>query len=158
VEPVTFGEPTGSRHREVSATVSDHRRQGGNVVTIQPDASVADLSRCSEHNVGRSWCRRTAHDHGHRLGRDVVHSLSHGPDALQRPVASIMTSTVFCAPPEAHVDELMHLMTEKRVRHIPVTDPEGILMGIVSIGDVVKSRLSELEGERQALLEYITKG
>ena len=53
---------------------------------------------------------------------------------------------------------LMHLMTEKRVRHIPVTDPEGILMGIVSIGDVVKSRLSELEGERQALLEYITKG
>lgn len=52
----------------------------------------------------------------------------------------------------------MHVMTEKRVRHIPVTDPEGILLGIVSIGDVVKSRLGELEGERQALLEYITKG
>ncbi|MBK9738536.1 MAG: CBS domain-containing protein [Actinobacteria bacterium] len=134
--------------------------KGGNVVTIQPDASVADLvAMLAEHNVGAlvvSADGRTIT--GIVSERDVVHSLSHGPDALQRPVASIMTSTVFCAPPEAHVDELMHLMTEKRVRHIPVTDPEGILMGIVSIGDVVKSRLSELEGERQALLEYITKG
>ena len=90
--------------------------KGGNVVTIQPDASVADLvAMLAEHNVGAlgvSADGRTIT--GIVSERDVVHSLSHGPDVLQRPVASIMTSTVFCAPPEAHVDELMHLMTEKR--------------------------------------------
>ncbi len=84
--------------------------------------------------------------------------MTHGGEALTRPVASIMTTHVFCAPPEAHIDELMHVMTEKRVRHIPVTDADGVLLGIVSIGDVVKSRLGELEGERAALLEYITRG
>ncbi len=134
--------------------------KGATVVTIQPDATVADLiAMLAEHNVGAlvvSADGRTIT--GIVSERDVVHTLSHGPEALQRPVASIMTTHVFCAPPEAHVEELMHVMTEKRVRHIPVTDPEGILLGIVSIGDVVKSRLGELEGERQALLEYITKG
>jgi CBS domain-containing protein len=134
--------------------------KGGAVVTIQPDATVADLvAMLAEHNVGAlvvSADGRTIT--GIVSERDVVRAVAHGPEALARPIASIMTSHVFCAPPEAHVDELMHLMTEKRVRHIPVTDPLGVLLGIVSIGDVVKSRLGELEGERAALLEYITKG
>ena len=133
--------------------------KGVSVVTIQPDATVADLvAMLAEHNIGAlvvSADGRTIT--GIVSERDVVHALSHGPEALTRPVASIMTSHVFCAPPEAHTDELMHLMTEKRVRHIPVTDTDGVLLGIVSIGDVVKSRLGELEGERAALLEYITK-
>ena len=134
--------------------------KGGSVVTIQPDARVADLvAMLAEHNVGAlvvSADGRTIT--GIVSERDVVRALTHGAEALERPVASIMTSHVFCAPPEAHVDELMILMTDKRVRHIPVTDPLGVLLGIVSIGDVVKSRLGELEGERAALLEYITKG
>lgn len=134
--------------------------KGGSVFTIQPDARVADLvAMLAEHNVGAvvvSADGRTIT--GIVSERDVVRALAHGSEALERLVASIMTSHVFCAPPEAHVDELMVLMTDKRVRHIPVTDPLGILLGIVSIGDVVKSRLGELEGERAALLEYITKG
>jgi CBS domain-containing protein len=134
--------------------------KGGAVVTIQPDARVADLvAMLAEHNVGAvvvSADGRTIT--GIVSERDVVRALTRGAEALDRPVASIMTTHVFCAPPDAHVDELMHLMTEKRVRHIPVTDPLGVLVGIVSIGDVVKSRLGELEGERSALLEYITKG
>ena len=134
--------------------------KGGSVVTIQPDARVSDLvALLSEHNVGAlvvSADGRTIT--GIVSERDVVRALSRGAESLDRPVASIMTTHVFCAPPESHVDELMHLMTEKRVRHIPVTDPLGVLLGIVSIGDVVKSRLGELEGERAALLEYITKG
>jgi CBS domain-containing protein len=69
-----------------------------------------------------------------------------------------MTSHVYCAPPESNVHDLMQVMTDKRVRHIPVTDADGALIGIVSIGDVVKSRLGELEGERAALVDYITKG
>jgi len=134
--------------------------KGGAVVTIQPDAAVADLiAMLAEHNVGAlvvSVDGRTIT--GIVSERDVVHALTHGAESLARPVASIMTTHVFCAPPEAHIDELMHLMTQKRVRHIPVTDPDGVLLGIVSIGDVVKSRLGELEGERAALLDYITKG
>jgi len=51
----------------------------------------------------------------------------------------------------------MQVMTEKRVRHIPVVDEDGALIGIVSIGDIVKTRLEELEGERAALMEYITQ-
>lgn len=134
--------------------------KGGFVATIQPDASVADLvAMLAEHSVGAlvvSADGRTIT--GIVSERDVVRAMTHGAEALERPVASIMTTHVFCAPPEAHIDDLMHLMTEKRVRHIPVTDPDGVLLGIVSIGDVVKSRLGELEGERAALLEYITKG
>lgn len=134
--------------------------KGDFVATIQPDASVADLvAMLAEHSVGAlivSADGRTIT--GIVSERDVVRAIAHGPEALARPVAAIMTSQVFCAPPEAHVDELMHVMTDKRVRHIPVTDPDGILLGIVSIGDVVKSRLGELEGERAALMEYITRG
>jgi len=134
--------------------------KGGFVATIQPDATVGDLvAMLAEHGVGAlvvSADGRTIT--GIVSERDVVRAMTHGPEALSRPVAAIMTTHVFCAPPEAHIDELMHVMTDKRVRHIPVTDPDGALLGIVSIGDVVKSRLGELEGERMALLEYITKG
>jgi CBS domain-containing protein len=133
--------------------------KGGTVRTIQPDALVSDLvALLAEHNIGAlvvsSDSRTIA---GIVSERDVVHAMAGGAEALQQPVASIMTTTVFCAPPDAHIEDLMQLMTEKRVRHIPVTDPDGALQGIVSIGDVVKTRLGELEGERQALLEYITQ-
>jgi len=134
--------------------------KGDFVATIQPDATIADLvAMLAEHSVGAlvvSADGRTIT--GIVSERDVVRAMSHGADVLSKPVASIMTTHVFCASPDGHVDELMHLMTEKRVRHIPVTDPDGVLLGIVSIGDVVKSRLGELEGERAALLEYVTRG
>jgi len=134
--------------------------KGDFVATVLPDATVADLiAMLSEHGVGAlvvSADGRTIA--GIVSERDVVRAMAHGPSAFEQPVASIMTKHVFTAPPEAHVEELMHVMTEKRVRHIPVTDPEGLLLGIVSIGDVVKSRLGELEGERAALMEYITRG
>jgi CBS domain-containing protein len=134
--------------------------KGDFVATIQPDATVADLiAMLSEHAVGALVVSAD----GRRITgivseRDVVRALAHGPAVLQHPVATIMTAQVFCASPETHVDELMHLMTDKRVRHVPVTDQEGLLLGIVSIGDVVKSRLGELEGERAALMEYVTRG
>ena len=134
--------------------------KGDFVATIQPDATISDLvAMLAEHSVGAlvvSADGRTIT--GIVSERDVVRAMTHGADVLTRPVASIMTTHVFCASPEGHVDELMHLMTDKRVRHIPVTDSDGVLLGIVSIGDVVKSRLGELEGERAALLEYVTRG
>ena len=134
--------------------------KGGEVMTIQPDAPIADLiATLAAHNVGALVVSTDGKSiNGIVSERDVVHAMAKGRDAFDEPVSSIMTAQVFCAPPDAHIEDLMQLMTDKRVRHIPVTDPDDQLLGIVSIGDVVKSRLGELEGERQAMLEYITKG
>ena len=136
------------------------RQKGTSVVTVEPGDSVQTIvDMLARHRIGAVVVvDRAGGIAGIVSERDVVRAMTHGPESLTRPVAAIMTTHVFCAPPEAHIDELMHVMTEKRVRHIPVTDPDGVLLGIVSIGDVVKSRLGELEGERSALLEYITKG
>lgn len=134
--------------------------KGEFVATITPEQSVAQLAaRLNEHHVGAlvvSSDGRTIA--GIVSERDVVRALAEGPEMLSEPVSSIMTARVFTAPPEAHVDELLHLMTDKRVRHIPVTDADGLLIGIVSIGDVVKTHMEELERERAALVDYITKG
>ncbi|MEI6254173.1 MAG: CBS domain-containing protein [Mycobacteriaceae bacterium] len=90
--------------------------------------------------------------------RDVVRHLhTVGPDLLRRPVADIMSEVVVTCRPEDPVDDLAALMTHNRVRHVPVLD-NGQLVGIVSIGDVVKIRMEELQAERQQLRAYITQG
>jgi CBS domain-containing protein len=134
--------------------------KGNDVVTISPDATVADLvALLSQHRIGALVVSTDGKAiDGIVSERDVVQAIARGAQTLADPVSSIMTATVHCAPPDAHIDDLMALMTERRVRHIPITDADGLLMGIVSIGDIVKVRLGELEGERQAMLEYITKG
>lgn len=134
--------------------------KGGFVATIGPEATVTELiAELAARGVGALVVSADGSTiTGIVSERDVVRAVAAGPEAFSSPVAAIMTTHVFCAPPEAHVDELMHLMTDKRVRHVPITDPDGALLGIVSIGDIVKSRLTELEGERAALLDYITRG
>lgn len=91
--------------------------------------------------------------------RDVVRMLqAHGPGALLLPIREAMTSDVTCTTVDRGVDELMAIMTNQRIRHIPVVDEGGDLRGIISIGDVVKRRLEDLEHERAALIDYITIG
>jgi len=89
--------------------------------------------------------------------RDIVIRIAAGGlDALTSTVGSVMsTDVVTCACGDG-VDRLMELMTERRIRHLPVVDDRGLLAGIVSIGDVVKARLAELELENRALADYIT--
>ena len=142
---------------QLAAILSD---KGRDVLTIHPDASVAGLvAMLAEHSIGALVVSPDGSSiSGIVSERDVVRALTHGAHALDAPVASIMTAQVHCAPPTAGIDELMHLMTERRIRHVPITDDAGSLIGIVSIGDVVKSRLGELEGERAALMDYITRG
>jgi CBS domain-containing protein len=134
--------------------------KGNFVATISPDASVAELvSALAKHHIGAMV---VSVDGEFIIGivseRDIVRALADGPSILEQPVATIMTSTVHVAPPEAHIDELTEMMTERRIRHVPVTDEAGHILGIVSIGDIVKTRLGELETERTALLDYITRG
>ena len=134
--------------------------KGANVLTIHPDASIAGLvAMLAEHGIGAF----VVSDDGIGITgivseRDVVHALARGAHTLEDPVSTIMSTEVFAATPDNSVDELAALMTEHRIRHVPITDEHGNLAGLVSIGDVVKSRLGELEGEREALVDYITKG
>jgi len=126
------------------------------VITIAPDATVRELlALLAEHNVGALIVSvdGTAVD-GIVSERDVVRSLHRDPGVLESPVAGIMTSSVHTCEPSASVDELMALMTEHRFRHVPVVT-DGRLTGIISIGDVVKSRMAELEFERDQLDHYV---
>lgn len=89
--------------------------------------------------------------------RDIVHRVAEaGLSALAGTVGSLMSTDVVTCTAGDGVDRLMELMTERRIRHLPVVDDGGKLAGIVSIGDVVKARLAELELENRALADYIS--
>jgi CBS domain-containing protein len=136
------------------------RNKGAGVVTMPPDATVAELlAGLAENNVGAMVVVGSA---GVIAGivseRDVVRNLhEHGPGVLAMSVAEIMTTTVATCGMDSHVNELTELMTTNRVRHIPVL-VDGRLAGIVSIGDVVKTRMDELKTEQEQLQAYITQG
>jgi CBS domain-containing protein len=134
--------------------------KGSAVVTISPTATVRELVlELTRHKIGALVVSTDGSAiSGIVSERDLVSAFATYPDAYSLPVSTIMTSEVFVAPPDAHVDELMQIMTDRRFRHVPVTDDDGSLIGIVSIGDIVKSRLGELETEKEALLGYITHG
>ena len=122
------------------------------VITIRPDATVRDLiGLLAEHNVGALIVSNdgTTVD-GIVSERDVVRRLNESGDVLGAPVSSIMTAEVRTCEASTLVDELMHVMTEHRIRHVPVLT-DGELTGIISIGDIVKSRIGELEFERDQL-------
>jgi CBS domain-containing protein len=126
------------------------------VVTIAPDATVRDLlALLAEHNVGALI---VSGDGGAVDGivseRDVVRRLHDDEAILDGPVQAIMTSVVQTVAGDESVDSLMATMTEHRIRHVPVVK-EGRLTGIISIGDVVKSRIGELEFERDQLDHYL---
>jgi len=134
------------------------RHKGSAVVTVGPDATVHDLlAALSEHAVGALVVSTDGQQvDGIVSERDVVRRLhDDGADLLNQTVASIMTSDVHTCGPEDLIDDLMRAMTERRIRHIPVV-VDGRLAGIVSIGDIVKFRMDELETERRQLQDYIS--
>ncbi|ORV13989.1 CBS domain-containing protein [Mycobacterium celatum] len=135
------------------------RNKGAAVVTINPEATVTELlAGLARHNIGAMVVVGPDGVVGIVSERDVVRQLhTHGPSVLSRPVSKIMTAVVSTCKKTDTVDAISMLMTENRVRHVPVID-NGKLIGIVSIGDVVKSRMEELEAEQAQLQSYITQG
>ncbi len=133
------------------------RVKGDAVVTVPPSATVRELlATLAEHRIGAVVVSSGAGIAGIVSERDVVRHLhASGEAVLERNVGSIMTTAVVTCRRETPVDELMTTMTERRIRHVPVVDEHGAIVGIVSIGDLVKSRISELEGERDDLVGYI---
>ena len=130
----------------------------GQVVTVSPEASVRDLLRLlAEHNIGALVVSNDGESvDGIVSERDVVRRLasSAGDAVLDGSVSAIMTSDVQTCDPQTPVDELRTLMTERRIRHVPVVS-DGKLTGIISIGDVVKSSLDQLQFERDQLDSYV---
>ena len=126
------------------------------VITIVPDASVRDLlALLSQHNVGAVVVSGDGQAvDGIVSERDVVRRLHEDDGVLDAPVSQIMTSDVRTCEPGTSVDELRVMMTERRIRHVPVVE-DGRLTGIISIGDVVKSSLDQLQFERDQLDSYV---
>lgn len=136
-------------------------RKGADVATIDGSASLADAAaRLRDLGVGALV---VSPDGATIVGivseRDVVRAAAaHGASALGRAVESVMSASVTTCRPTDAVPRLMELMTEHRIRHLPVVDDGGNLCGIVSIGDVVKARLGELEDENRVLADYLHQG
>jgi CBS domain-containing protein len=134
------------------------RVKGGQVVTVTPDSDVGQmLTVLAEHRIGAVV---VSHDgtsvDGIASERDVVRALAErGARVLAEPVTAIRTAEVCTVVPETHLEDVMRIMTERRIRHVPVV-VDGVLRGIISIGDVVKNRIDELETERTALTNYIS--
>jgi CBS domain-containing protein len=132
-------------------------RKGGDVVTIAPTASLsAAVKLLAERRIGALVV--TGPDNrvaGILSERDIVRTLAErGPAALEDNVAAVMTRKVTTATEADTIALIMERMTAGKFRHLPVVD-QGRLVGVISIGDVVKLRLEEIERESEALREYI---
>jgi CBS domain-containing protein len=145
----------GSDHMRVKEVLA---HKGAAVATVGPSATVADVvAALAEHGVGALVVTRD----GRRIEgivseRDIVRGLNRlGADLLDMPVSRIMTSDVHTCCPTDEIRALAVTMTERRFRHMPVA-LDGVLAGIVTLGDVVKSRVDELETEHDHLVEYIS--
>jgi CBS domain-containing protein len=134
------------------------RSKGPLVVTVAPDTTVTQLlAVLAEHRIGAVVVSRDgAAVDGIVSERDIVRALAQRSAAvLSEPVTAIYTADVHTVRPETELEDVARMMTERRIRHAPVT-VGGVLRGIVSIGDVVKTRIGELESERDALTDYIS--
>ncbi|GGK96268.1 histidine kinase [Sphaerisporangium melleum] len=133
------------------------RSKGNTVATVRPQATVTELlAALATHNIGAVVVSEDGETIvGIVSERDVVRRLhQRGPSVLGEPVSAIMTTPVRTCEPHADVDDIRQTMTDHRIRHLPVLDG-GRLAGIVSIGDVVKSAIEELETEKAHLVDYL---
>lgn len=134
------------------------RIKGAHVITVTPGTEVRHLLNVlAEHSIGAVVVSEdgTTVD-GIVSERDVVRALAErGPEVISEPVTAIYTADVVTVDPGSQLEDLMRIMTERRIRHLPVVT-DGALTGIISIGDVVRNRIDELETERSALTKYIT--
>lgn len=132
--------------------------KGSDVIVIAPDASVRDLvALLKEHNLGAVIVSTDGTTMAGIVSeRDVVRRLATDTDVLNARVGDVMTQVVHTCRPQDSVESLMATMTDHRIRHLPVLDDQGRLGGIVSIGDVVKSTITQLEFERDQLRDYVS--
>jgi len=132
------------------------RDKGSAVETIAADATVFDaVHRLGEKRIGALPVIEGDRIAGIMSERDVIYCLrDHGPEVLEWPVSRVMSSPAITADPDTEVLTALALMTQRRIRHLPVVD-NGVIRGIVSIGDLVKHRMERIEAEAEAMRAYI---
>jgi CBS domain-containing protein len=133
------------------------RNKGRGVVTIEPNRTLAEAALLlAERKIGAVVVGDTFRPVlGILSERDIVRAIAaRGPCALDEPVSRSMTEKVITCTGQSAINQVMEIMTEGRFRHVPVVE-DGSLVGIVSIGDVVKHRLAEVEAESIAMRDYI---
>src|SRR2546430_2431146 len=130
--------------------------KGSDVVTIDPRSTLKDLATLlTSRRIGAVVVRVDEQIAGIVSERDLVQAVARaGESALAETVEKVMVREVVTCGPDHTVDALMATMTEKRIRHVPVVD-RGRMIGIVSIGDVVKRRVEEIEAEASLLRDYV---
>ena len=135
------------------------KTKGDQVFTCGPDHSLAEAAGLLHtHKVGAVVVMRDERVAGILSERDMVRAVARdGASALEREVAHYMTADVIFARPQESVDALMERMTDRRIRHLPVCENERLL-GIVSIGDLVKTKIAETTHEAETLKAYISAG
>jgi CBS domain-containing protein len=134
------------------------RSKGAMVVSVGTEDAAGEISRIlAQHRIGAVLVRDVG---GDVLGivseRDIVRCMaSHGAEAVELPAARLMTRALHTVTPETKVSEALALMTDRRVRHLPVIAGDGGLAGMVSIGDLVKARIDEALHEAEELRHYV---
>ena len=132
------------------------RDKGSAVETVTADATVYDaVRRLGEKRIGALPVVESGRIAGIMSERDVIYCLrDHGPEVLDWPVSRVMSSPAITADSETSVLSALALMTQRRIRHLPVVE-NGQIRGIVSIGDLVKHRMERIEAEADAMRAYI---
>jgi CBS domain-containing protein len=130
--------------------------KGDDVVTVPSTAPVCEaVGLLAEHRIGALPVVNDGLLEGIMSERDVIYCIrAHGPEVLDWPVSRVMTKSVITAEASTPVLAALALMTQRRVRHLPVLEGSR-LRGIVSIGDLVKHRMERIEAEAEAMREYI---
>ena len=134
-------------------------RKGDWVITIAPDATVFDaIGRMVDHNVGAILVTERGAIRGIFTERDYLRRIAlQGRTSRETRVSEVMTADLVTVDPDTSVDECLELMTERKIRHLPVLR-DGHLSGLVSIGDCVRARLEEAEGEAEGLQRFVSGG
>ena len=136
------------------------KSKGGEVYTVSKETTITEVSRLlAAKKIGAIVIiSKNRSVEGIISERDIVRGLStFGAKVLDMPVKDLMTTNVITRGVEAQIDELRSEMTSSRIRHVPILG-DGKLIGLISIGDVVKNRVEELQAEGDMLREYITSG
>jgi CBS domain-containing protein len=136
------------------------KKKGDAVVTVEPECLVSKAAKIlHENRIGAALVRDES---GAIVGilseRDIVRGVAVNQETcLNMQARDLMTHPVISCSLDDSIDKVMEMMTDRRIRHLPVMD-RGTLLGIISIGDVVKQRISEIEHESEALRQYISAG
>ncbi|MCG8503054.1 MAG: CBS domain-containing protein [Sphingomonadales bacterium] len=133
--------------------------KGSEIISVEEtDTVISAIQLLKEKRIGAVLVKSAGKIAGILSERDIVRALvEEGGGLLQQPVSGLMTRDVVTCAPHESIAEVMSLMTERRIRHLPVVEDDE-LVGMISIGDVVKQRIAETEQEANALKEYIATG